>query len=71
MIFPGIITYINVTSVKWFVKIQNVFGSFKIIACLVVIGGGIYELVTGKLPFSDTIPLIMYIIVHIKWNNDF
>ncbi|CAH4031436.1 b(0,+)-type amino acid transporter 1-like isoform X3 [Pieris brassicae] len=41
-------TYINITSVKLFVKVQNVFGMFKIFACLIVIGGGIYVIATGN-----------------------
>lgn len=44
----GIITYINMTSVKIFLKIQNVFSSCKVIVCLIVIGGGIYELARGN-----------------------
>ncbi|CAK1553321.1 unnamed protein product [Leptosia nina] len=43
-----IMTYINITSVKLFVKVQNVFGICKIFACLVVIGGGIYVLASGN-----------------------
>ncbi|KAK9723420.1 Amino acid permease [Popillia japonica] len=55
----GIITYINVISVKLYIKIQNIFvklyikiqnifSSFKVIACLIVIFGGIYELAIGN-----------------------
>jgi solute carrier family 7 (L-type amino acid transporter), member 9/15 len=44
----GIITYINMTSVKLYVKINNLFGFFKVIACFVVIVGGIYELSIGN-----------------------
>lgn len=43
-----IMTYINITSVKLFVKVQNVFGVCKVLACLVVIGGGIYEIAKGN-----------------------
>ncbi|XP_041969258.1 b(0,+)-type amino acid transporter 1-like isoform X2 [Aricia agestis] len=43
-----IMTYINITSVKLFVKVQNVFGVCKVFACLIVIGGGIYELAKGN-----------------------
>ncbi|XP_060534790.1 b(0,+)-type amino acid transporter 1-like isoform X2 [Cylas formicarius] len=42
------ITYINVASVKLYVTVQNVFGSFKVVACLVVIFGGLYELCAGN-----------------------
>lgn len=35
-------------SVKLYVQIQNIFSSFKVVACLVVIAGGIYELCKGK-----------------------
>lgn len=42
-------TYINITSVKLFVKVQNIFGVFKVFACLIVIGGGIYEIAKGML----------------------
>jgi L-type amino acid transporter 9 len=44
----GIITFINVSSVKFYVKVQNIFGAFKVFACLIVIFGGIYELVKGN-----------------------
>nr|XP_023029682.1 b(0,+)-type amino acid transporter 1-like isoform X1 [Leptinotarsa decemlineata] len=44
----GVTTYINVSSVKLYVKIQNIFGSFKVIACLIVICGGIYEIFRGN-----------------------
>lgn len=47
--FTGIITYINAVSVKLYVKVQNVFTFLKLLACLVVIGGGIYELSQGNL----------------------
>ncbi|XP_050665639.1 b(0,+)-type amino acid transporter 1-like isoform X2 [Leptidea sinapis] len=43
-----IMTYINITSVKLFVKVQNVFGICKVFACLIVIGGGIYEMAKGN-----------------------
>lgn len=42
-------TYINITSVKLFVKVQNVFGVCKVAACLIVIGGGIYEIARGNI----------------------
>ncbi|XP_022909963.2 b(0,+)-type amino acid transporter 1-like isoform X2 [Onthophagus taurus] len=42
------ITYINMSSVKLYVKLQNIFGACKVIACLIVIGGGIYELSIGN-----------------------
>jgi len=44
----GLITFINVSSVKLYVKIQNIFSSFKILACLIVILGGLYELLWKK-----------------------
>ncbi|XP_076272347.1 b(0,+)-type amino acid transporter 1-like isoform X1 [Rhynchophorus ferrugineus] len=43
----GLMTYINVASVKLYVIVQNVFGSFKVLACLIVICGGVYELYMG------------------------
>lgn len=46
-VISGIMTYINVSSVKLYVKIQNIFGSFKVIACLIVIFGGIYQICSG------------------------
>lgn len=60
LIALGLITYINVTSVKLYVKINNIFGFFKVIACLVVIFGGMYELAIGNTknlhdPFKGTI----------------
>ncbi|XP_044014885.1 b(0,+)-type amino acid transporter 1-like isoform X2 [Aphidius gifuensis] len=55
----GLITFINMTSVKLFVKVQNIFGICKVGACLIVIGGGISWLVSGKTelladPFKGT-----------------
>uniref|UniRef100_A0AAR5Q103 b(0,+)-type amino acid transporter 1 n=1 Tax=Dendroctonus ponderosae TaxID=77166 RepID=A0AAR5Q103_DENPD len=44
----GIITYINSRSVRLYVKVQNIFGSFKVLACLVVIACGVYELSIGN-----------------------
>ncbi|CAH2234898.1 jg23509, partial [Pararge aegeria aegeria] len=41
-------TYINITSVKLFVKVQNLFGVCKVLACLIVIGGGLYEIQAGN-----------------------
>lgn len=40
--------YINIRSVKLYVKIQNIFSSFKVVACLIVIFGGLYELDIGE-----------------------
>ncbi|CAG9821866.1 unnamed protein product, partial [Phaedon cochleariae] len=44
----GITTYINVSSVKLYVRIQNTFGSCKVIACLIVICGGLYQICLGN-----------------------
>lgn len=44
----GVITYINLTSVKLYVKINNIFSFCKVFACLIVIGGGIYQLAIGN-----------------------
>ncbi|XP_055686469.1 b(0,+)-type amino acid transporter 1-like [Lutzomyia longipalpis] len=44
----GVITYINMVSVKLYVRINNIFGFCKVFACLIVIGGGIYELTIGN-----------------------
>ncbi|KAJ8713805.1 hypothetical protein PYW08_007425 [Mythimna loreyi] len=43
-----VMTYINITSVKLFVKVQNIFGVCKVFACLIVIGGGIYQIAQGN-----------------------
>lgn len=43
-----IITYINLSSVKLYVRINNVFSMCKVVACLVVIGGGVYQLCLGR-----------------------
>lgn len=43
-----VITYINLSSVKLYVVINNVFSMCKVFACLVVIGGGIYQLCLGR-----------------------
>ncbi|KAG7187648.1 hypothetical protein KM043_016706 [Ampulex compressa] len=55
----GLITFINLNSVKLFVKIQNVFTVCKVMACMFVIAGGIWWLSTGHLellknPFHGT-----------------
>lgn len=44
----GLITGINCISVKLYVRVQNVFTICKLIACAVVIFGGIYVLCSGK-----------------------
>lgn len=36
------------SSVKLYVRINNIFSFCKVIACLVVIGGGIYQLAIGN-----------------------
>lgn len=41
-------TYVNMTSVKLYLKIQNTCTVLKLLACLVVIGGGIYEVCIGN-----------------------
>ncbi|XP_063831563.1 b(0,+)-type amino acid transporter 1-like [Ostrinia nubilalis] len=48
-----VMTYINITSVKLFVKVQNIFGVCKVFACLIVIGGGIYEICKGNTAHLD------------------
>lgn len=55
----GLITYINLTSVKLYVKVQNIFTVCKVVACIFVISGGIWWLCTGhtellKKPFDGT-----------------
>ncbi|XP_011873203.1 PREDICTED: b(0,+)-type amino acid transporter 1-like isoform X2 [Vollenhovia emeryi] len=55
----GLITYINLISVKLYVKVQNVFTVCKVVACMVVIGGGLWWLGSGhvellKEPFRGT-----------------
>ncbi|KAG5685085.1 hypothetical protein PVAND_014286 [Polypedilum vanderplanki] len=44
----GIITYINISSVKLYVKLNNIFGAAKVFACFVVIFGGLYQLAMGN-----------------------
>lgn len=44
----GLITYINLVSVKLYVKINNIFGFCKVFACLIVIFVGIYEICIGN-----------------------
>lgn len=45
--FAGIITYINLRSVKLYVRINNFCSFGKVFACLIVIIGGIYKLAGG------------------------
>lgn len=48
--FPpsGLITYINLISVKLYIKINNIFSVCKVVACLIVIVAGAYELIIGN-----------------------
>lgn len=55
----GLITFTNLTSVKLYVKVQNALMVCKVLACFLVIGGGIWWLGTGhvdllKDPFRGT-----------------
>lgn len=45
---PVIVTYINCRSVKLFVSINNFCSIGKVVACIVVILGGVYELCMGN-----------------------
>ncbi|XP_014247748.1 b(0,+)-type amino acid transporter 1-like isoform X2 [Cimex lectularius] len=49
-----LITYINYMSVKLYVKIQNIFSSLKVLACVAVIFGGIYCLARGNVEHLKT-----------------
>ncbi|XP_049785782.1 b(0,+)-type amino acid transporter 1-like isoform X1 [Schistocerca cancellata] len=44
----GLITYVNVWSVKLYVRVQNIFTVAKLVACCVVVLGGLYELCIGN-----------------------
>lgn len=44
----GVVTYINLRSVKLFVRINNFCSFGKVIACVIVICGGIYQLYLGN-----------------------
>lgn len=44
----GIVTYINLRSVKLFVSINNFCSFGKIVACIIVILGGVYQLCLGN-----------------------
>lgn len=44
----GLMTYINIVSVKLYVRVQNVFTACKLVACFVVICGGLYALLMGE-----------------------
>lgn len=55
----SVMTYINVMSVKLYVRVQNVFTVSKVAACILVIIGGIYWLGSGhtehlQKPFQNT-----------------
>lgn len=50
-------------SVKLYVKIQNMFSSFKVIACLIVIFGGIYEIIIGNYIFLYYISIVLLLII--------
>ncbi|XP_015586057.1 b(0,+)-type amino acid transporter 1 isoform X2 [Cephus cinctus] len=44
----GSITYINLTSVKLYVRVQNIFTICKVAACILIIVGGVWWLGTGR-----------------------
>lgn len=44
----GLVSFINFRSVKVLLKMQNIFSSFKILVCLIVIGGGAYNIYLGN-----------------------
>lgn len=44
----GIVTYINIRSVKLFVTINNFCSFGKVVACLIVIVGGVMQLCMGN-----------------------
>lgn len=46
---PGLITFINVTSVKLYVTLQNVFSVMKMFVCVIIIGCGAYAICTGEM----------------------
>lgn len=46
--FIVIVTYINIRSVKLFVTINNICSFGKVVACVIVICGGVYELCMGN-----------------------
>ncbi|XP_063227254.1 b(0,+)-type amino acid transporter 1-like [Bacillus rossius redtenbacheri] len=50
----GLITYINFVSVKLYVRVQNVFSACKVLACIIVILGGVYELCVGRTEVLST-----------------
>lgn len=55
----GLMVYINISSVKVYVKVQNTFGVLKILACVLVIAGGVCWLARGNThlladPFQGT-----------------
>lgn len=45
--YTGIITYINLRSVKLYVRINNFCSFGKVLACLIIIIGGIYKFAGG------------------------
>ncbi|XP_046734368.1 b(0,+)-type amino acid transporter 1-like [Diprion similis] len=55
----GLMTFINLTSVKLYVKVQNIFTMCKIGVCVLIIGGGLVWLASGRTdllnePFKGT-----------------
>lgn len=49
----ALLTYINFASVKLFVRVQNVFTISKLLACLIIVIGGLYKLCAGELSTHD------------------
>jgi amino acid transporter len=47
---PALLTYINFVSVKLFLRVQNVFTVSKLLACLIIVMAGIYEICAGEFP---------------------
>ncbi|PSN40526.1 b(0,+)-type amino acid transporter 1 [Blattella germanica] len=44
----SLLTYINYASVKLFVRIQNIFTITKLMVCIIIVLGGVYELCAGN-----------------------